>query len=123
MELAETKAVKIFRVRMYFFIHMDGTGWCGYNRTRRDGYAVGKREWAYCDTSQYHLTNSVSEKEAIDRRIQTGVHSVDPLGLTHETVKLVQLIHSGFGPAFLCYYSFDLLTEWFKILRRQNKAV
>ena len=89
MEPGEAKAVKIFRVRMYSFILMDGTGWRSYHRTRRDGYAVGKREWTYCDTSQHHLTNSVSDREAMDRRGQTGAHGVDPLGLTHETVKPV----------------------------------
>ena len=122
MKPEEAKAIKSLRVRIYFFIHMDSTGRCSYHRARRDRYAVGKREWAYCDTNDPHLKHSVSTA-AVDRGGHTGANGIDSLGLTYETVKPVQLIHSGFRPAFIRYSSFDLLTEWFEILRVRKEAV
>jgi hypothetical protein len=42
----EAKAVKLFRARICFSIHMDSTERKGYKRTRRNGHAIGKCEWA-----------------------------------------------------------------------------
>jgi len=44
---------------------------------------------------------------------RTDALAINAQSLSDKTVYLVHPIHSGFRPAFLCYDSFDLLTEGF----------
>jgi hypothetical protein len=44
-------------------------------------------------------------------------------GLPYEAVDLVQFVHRGLGPAFLCNYSLDLEAEGFDIFWVRKKTV
>jgi hypothetical protein len=48
---------------------------------------------------------------------------MDTHGLPYEAVDLVHFVHRGLGPAFLGYYSLDLVAEGFDIFWVRKKTV
>jgi len=54
---------------------------------------------------------------------RTDALAINPQSLSDKTVYLVHPIHSGLRPAFLCYDSFDLLTEGFHMFWMGDETI
>jgi len=66
-KLQEAKTVEFFRVRVYFSIGVNSTERKRYERSRRDGHAVGEREGANGKARYAHFASRNQLSTLMDR--------------------------------------------------------